>query len=344
MANNYFDWTGVLVLDKVTPVIQALFSGADLDATYPGDGEAYICGISEGACLQWDEIHEALIDLAEMLGLDVSEVVDGDLPSCFVLLLNHYGHDASVLEDVLDDKSLENDDTPELATLFELARLLDDGHGLRQVRVEGAQYCSKPRLFEFGGDMQFIGEHALIYRHTSAELANALSLEAFLAQGDLQRAAMALFSQTERILDSVRDDGVRDQLRGMLASLLAGHQPHRASEVSVKVKHWGAYHIEGTVPTHTIDVEDQRRSSGQVYVTAGQGEGDLDEILSITVEVGTNPLNGIDHVPVAHVHFDSDALAFSAFRVGNGIVLRPETDVTLERRQGSSAGDLFWVE
>lgn len=30
MANNYYDATGTLVLDKVTPVIKALFDGFNL--------------------------------------------------------------------------------------------------------------------------------------------------------------------------------------------------------------------------------------------------------------------------------------------------------------------------
>lgn len=42
MANNHYEATGVLVLDRVTPVIRALFGGFQLDADYPGNGDAYI--------------------------------------------------------------------------------------------------------------------------------------------------------------------------------------------------------------------------------------------------------------------------------------------------------------
>jgi len=64
------------------------------------------------------------------------------------------------------------------------------------------------------------------------------------------------------------------------------------------------------------------------------------------MEVGTNPVNGIDQVPCAHIHFDSDALAFSLYRVGNGIVLRPEVGVTLRGQAPTSVSDdaFFWVE
>lgn len=33
MAQNYYDATGTLVLDKVTPIIKALFGGFNLDET-----------------------------------------------------------------------------------------------------------------------------------------------------------------------------------------------------------------------------------------------------------------------------------------------------------------------
>lgn len=47
MANNYYDATGVLVLNQVTPVISALFGGFKLDASFPSEGQAYIALVAE---------------------------------------------------------------------------------------------------------------------------------------------------------------------------------------------------------------------------------------------------------------------------------------------------------
>lgn len=58
MANNYYDATGVLVLDQVTPVITALFGGLKLDASYPGNGEVYIAQIAEDSGAHWDDVCE----------------------------------------------------------------------------------------------------------------------------------------------------------------------------------------------------------------------------------------------------------------------------------------------
>ena len=40
MANNYNEGTGVLVLERVTPVIKALFGAFALNEGHPGNGQA----------------------------------------------------------------------------------------------------------------------------------------------------------------------------------------------------------------------------------------------------------------------------------------------------------------
>ena len=120
-----------------------------------------------------------------------------------------------------------------------------------------------------------------------------------------------------------------------------------AQETSVKVKHWDAYRTEGTVNTHQFDIADQRDSNGQAYITVGALEGGLDDLLSVTMEVNTNPLNGIDHVPCAHVHFDSDSVAVSLFKIGDKILVRPETDVSIKtfHQEINGFGEtLYWIK
>ena len=118
-------------------------------------------------------------------------------------------------------------------------------------------------------------------------------------------------------------------------------------ETSVKVKYWDAYNVEGTLDTHQIDVADQRSTSGQAFLTVGSLEGDLDDMLSATAEVNTNPLNGVDHVPCLHLHFDGDALAMSFFKIGDKILARPETNVTIEhfsQKAHNVTEHFYWIE
>ncbi len=120
-----------------------------------------------------------------------------------------------------------------------------------------------------------------------------------------------------------------------------------AEETSVKVKYWDAYYVEGTALTHQIDIADQRGTTGQVYITAGALEGDVDEMLSVTMEINANPLNGIDLVPCAHVHFDGDSLAVSLFKIGNKILVRPKTGVSIDsvfEKVNGFGETLYWIE
>lgn len=117
-----------------------------------------------------------------------------------------------------------------------------------------------------------------------------------------------------------------------------------ADTSSVPVKYWNCYSSPegGYRNTHQFDITDQRKTNGQVYMDLGALEGDPDDMLSVTMEVNTNPFNGMDHVPCAHIHFDGDNVAVSLFKIGNKILMRPETDVTVEptRQQINTKGPL----
>lgn len=133
---------------------------------------------------------------------------------------------------------------------------------------------------------------------------------------------------------------------GALAS--EGGQPGAGAgpiKSSVAVKHWRGYGetASGTLATHQIDIEDQRSINGQVYLTVGAAEGKLDDMITVVAEVNTNPETGKDAVPCVHVSFDPDAMAFSLFKVGDKMLLRPERDVSLTRTEVAGL-DMFLVE
>ena len=162
-------------------------------------------------------------------------------------------------------------------------------------------------------------------------------------------------------------DAMAAEIRGRLdqepniGQELAFHQPEAclatalndcapvatAEETSVNVKYWDAYNVEGTALTHQFDIADQRRTTGQAYITVGPLEGHVDEMLSVTMEINVNPLNGIDHVPCAHVHFDGDSLAVSLFKIGDKILVRPETGVCIDsffQKVNGFGETLYWIE
>lgn len=216
MANNYYDATGTLVLDKVTPVIKALFGGFNLDEKYPGNGEAYIATISEENDPNWDAIREALVELAEELDLTPTEdVVDG-ADGWLHALCVHFGDK----DDELVSEIADLDDSVWVGDVFRIAQKLDDGHGLKAVKLEGCWHCSKPRLFEFGGDGQYITKDCAVSVSSGEAIEFGMALQTALDGGNLDKVADVAFVRIGKVLGSIQDDATRNAVRSKLATLL----------------------------------------------------------------------------------------------------------------------------
>lgn len=220
MANNYYDATGVLVLDKVTPVITALFGAFKLDADTPGNGEAYIARISEANDPQWDDVLEGLADLAATNGLDLPDRIDGSpIADILHLLATHFDvDDDEELENLIDHQSFE--DSADLQALFLIATRFDDGHNLQEIRFEGCWYCSKPRLFNFGGDGSFISREFSVFGASGHVLYVGNRVRQALLIQDLETAANEIFIETRRLLAGISDEAQRQQLQQRLVALL----------------------------------------------------------------------------------------------------------------------------
>ena len=109
------------------------------------------------------------------------------------------------------------------------------------------------------------------------------------------------------------------------------------TETNVEVRHWDCYG-ESSPNTHQFDITDQRKTNGQVFASLGALEGHLDDMIAVTMEVNSNPLNGVDHVPCVHVHFDDSNIAFSLFKINDEILLSPENGVFVNAEQHNING------
>lgn len=89
-----------------------------------------------------------------------------------------------------------------------------------------------------------------------------------------------------------------------------------------------------------MEITDQRRINGQMYIDVAPVEGDLDDILSLRLEINRLAGDETDR-QCAHLHFDGDNLAVSIFKDGDGYILRPETDVRIYDTLLAN-GDLAW--
>lgn len=223
MANNYHDSTGVLELEKVTPAIKALFGAFNMDENYPGDGQVYIARISEGQDPSWETVMDGLRAWATELALNVDD--ESTPKDVLTALAGHFGKaDDAWFAEIGDSIEPALDQDAELEILFGIAQRLDDGHGLKAIRLEGAWHCDKPRLFEFGGYGLYVGKNVTVGASSTRALTQGGNLDALLETGDTLSAARIVLEDIQRILDGIPNDLHRDAIRQKLAVELACQQ------------------------------------------------------------------------------------------------------------------------
>ena len=222
MANNYFDMTGVLRLTQVTPVIKALFGGMDLDPEFPGNGEAYICQMSESTHQTWEDVLDQLDELATALGVTPEPAAEDedDADALLWALAKHFKSDGQEAFAALMEGSTFDEDA-DLDSLFVLARAFDDGHGLSATLYEGCWHSDKPRLFEFGGDGGFIGQRLTVSGTSTLFMQLGESLEAALLNGSVDEATAHLVRHVDQLLAGLDSAEYRQQIRAGLGASLA---------------------------------------------------------------------------------------------------------------------------
>lgn len=115
-------------------------------------------------------------------------------------------------------------------------------------------------------------------------------------------------------------------------------------ESIVPVAYWNSteYGCEEDAPKDFLmSITDQRESNGQMYVDIASKEGDLDDILSLTIEINRLPESKTD-TQCVHLHFDNDNMCCSIFKQGDRYIVRPETDVTI-RDTRLPTGEAAWI-
>lgn len=223
MANNYYDATGVLVLDRVTPVITALFNGFALDENHPGNGRAYIARISESSDAQWSDVLDGLVDLAGALDLPVED----EEPIIEILLralATHFGVDQDEdLAHLIEHHAFE--DAADLDALFLIASCFDDGHHLTAILLEGCWHCSKPRLFEFGGEGLFLSREVRLFGTSSDVIQLGDGIRNAILADETKEAASLILEKVMELLSSICDEHMRARLHRQVAECLLASQP-----------------------------------------------------------------------------------------------------------------------
>lgn len=220
MANNYYEGTGVLVLERVTPVIKALFGAFALNEGHPGNGQAYIAQIAETTNPQWPDVLDGLEGFATQLGIPMPDDEGLSIPPLLELLAVHFGADEDdELANLIERHSFEG--TADLDALFLIATRFDDGHHLTAIQFEGCWYCSKPRLFEFGGNGCYLSREVQVFRTSSQALQLGDQLRKTILSADIEEASALIALEAANLLAGINDEQFRLNVRRRVADRLA---------------------------------------------------------------------------------------------------------------------------
>lgn len=222
MKNHHFDATGVLVLDSVTPIILALFSGFNLLPFYPGGGRAYIAKLSGRNDPQWRDVLVSLADLAGRLGLPIPDAPAARMSAVLQALSTHFYVDwDKTLRDLIEHYDF--DGPVDLEAAFTIATRFDDGHGLVELQFEGCWHCDTPRLGEFGGVGRFLSRELRLVTGSTHALDLGTRLRKAIRDDDLEGAATRIVQESRRLFGGISDASVRTRLVRLVASrFLAG--------------------------------------------------------------------------------------------------------------------------
>lgn len=206
MSHMRRDESGYIVLTEVTPVITALFRGYDLKEPTLCDGRMVadfeIPG--EDAFRDWDKVGFALGELAEGLGLDLPEFSDVTIAEYLYLLGAHFGAgnaSAARLGDFI--KHTDFSDRAGAEKMFDLAKLLDDGHGLTAMEISGHGFTE-------------------VYGRDVALNIGVDQDHAFMPGGDMEQGVDVIVKRIDAILATVEDDATRAALRAGIGQRLSG--------------------------------------------------------------------------------------------------------------------------
>ena len=220
MANNYYEGTGVLLLAPVTPVIKTLYGTFELDESHPGNGQAYIALIAETNDPRWTDVLDGLEELAAQLDIPMPDDAELSIPPLLERLAAHFGAEQDEeLENLIEHHQFE--DSADLEALLLIATCFDDGHHLTAIQFEGCWHCSRPRLFEFGGNGCYLSREVEVFRTSSQALQLGDQLRKTILAADIEEASALIALEAANLLAGISDEQFRLNVRHRAAERLA---------------------------------------------------------------------------------------------------------------------------
>ena len=142
------------------------------------------------------------------------------IPPLLERLAAHFGADQDgELENLIEHHQFE--DSADLEALLLIASRFDDGHHLTAIQFEGCWYCSKPRLFEFGGHGCYLSREVQVFRTSSQALQLGDQLRKAIVATDIEEASALIALEAANLLAGINDEHFRLSVRHRVAERLA---------------------------------------------------------------------------------------------------------------------------
>lgn len=216
--SNMSDSFGYILVEKITPVIEALYVGYSLGLNL--DCGRYHIQITESlGNSSWEQVLDALHDLAESNGYEANEEDDND-PNWEVIkfLAGSFGVNDERLHKILEKEDYLGEAS--LDVLYELATLFDDGHKISGYMIQSDMVPDLPLTTEYRGIIgHFQGKH-FSCNFSSEDSSLGEYLNKNLGEGKLNFAAERLQTEVQKLLDGVVCENQRIALKLALSDLL----------------------------------------------------------------------------------------------------------------------------
>lgn len=169
---------------------------------------------------RWTDVLDGLENLATQLGIPMPDDEELSIPPLLERLAAHFGADQDgELENLIEHHHFE--DSADLEALLLIATRFDDGHNLTAIQFEGCWYCSKPRLFEFGGNGCYLSREVQVFRTSSQALQLGDQLRNTILAADIEEASALIALEAANLLAGITDEQFRLNVRHRIAERLA---------------------------------------------------------------------------------------------------------------------------
>lgn len=216
MANIISHENGEIRLQKLTPVIKALFGDYYLTELSTRGHYSITCSAQP----QWSDVGERLGRLVESLSLPPNDCADDtELQNHLYALVTHFGQDSNDQLDALISH-IDDDANPAMDELFALAQAFNDGHGLFSVRMQTGFYCDRDLLHHHGGNASHISKVFESHGSTHDWLAQAHEICSALEHNQVSDAAEVIHLSVQRLLADIQCANQRTAVQAELLKLM----------------------------------------------------------------------------------------------------------------------------